>query len=134
MTRRQELLAVPARKWGEVLHNVGAVYIIPSRRKHDSGFMCMDFVACEMGKDGRITNKKIRFGGYTDVVNLHGVIPGLSQMGFNIDCEPGGIIRIFTFQKPFSVSEDLSSIDFRIENYKEGFSFDDVELEQEGGD
>lgn len=42
---RKELLAVPKRKWNEVLTDVTGVYVIPSGRKHDSGYACMDFVA-----------------------------------------------------------------------------------------
>lgn len=123
MTLRQELLAVPKRKWDEVLHNVGAVYIIPSRRKHDSGYMCMDFVACRMDKSGRITNDKIRFGGGCDVVNLLGL--DYANRNFSFDCEEG-VLRIFTFSKPFMVTRDLSSVDFSIEEYRGDFNWDDI--------
>lgn len=44
MTQREELLSIPKRKWDEEIHGVDVVYIIPSRRKHDSGYACMDFV------------------------------------------------------------------------------------------
>ena len=128
MSRRQELLSVPHRKWDAVLHNVGAVYIIPSRRKHESGYMCMDFVACEIDKRGHISNNKIRFGGGCDVVNIEGI----ESRSFNIDCIEGGIIRIFSHGVPFGVSEDVSSVRFTSEIYKDGFSFDDVPLEKEG--
>ena len=100
MTRRQELLAVPARKWDEVLKDVRGVFVIPSRRKHDSGWRCMDFVA-EVGEE----RKLVRFGGYTDAVYFHGA-------NFNMDCEmASGLIHIWN-RNGFIVSEDLSSIDF----------------------
>lgn len=101
---RKELLAVPAREWNEPLHNVTGVYVIPSRRKHESGYACMDFVA-EFHRGER---PMVRFGGCTDSVAFCGA-------NFQMDCTyPHGIIRIWSW-KPFSVSSDLSSIYFREE-------------------
>ena len=42
---RKELLAIPKRNWNEMLCDVSGVYVMPSGRKHDSGWACMDFVA-----------------------------------------------------------------------------------------
>lgn len=42
---RKELLAVPKRKYGETLTSVRGVWVIPSRRKHESGWATMDLVA-----------------------------------------------------------------------------------------
>lgn len=103
MTQREELLSVPKRKWDDVIHGVDIVYIIPSRRKHDSGYACMDFVASFH------RNKKrpmVRFGGGCDDVRLHG-------SHFRMDCEyPSRIIRIWNDSTSFFISIDLSSIDF----------------------
>ena len=100
---RKELLVVPKRKLDEVFHNVFGVYIIPSRRKHDSGYNCMDFVA---------TTPKgmVGFGGGCDDVRFCG-------SHFRMDC-CNGIIHIWNSRqnagKPmtFSVSSDVSSVDF----------------------
>ena len=98
---RKNLLQIPKRKWNEVLHNVNAVYIIPSRRKHDSGYACMEFVA--VFKGGR---EMIRFGGGCDSVSLEG-------QHFNMECMyPSGIISIWN-DRGFSVSDDVSTIWFR---------------------
>ena len=103
MTQREELLAVPRRKWDEVLYGVDVVYIIPSRRKHDSGYACMDLVASFN------SNKKksmVRFGGGCDDVRLHG-------NHFRMDCEyPSRIIRIWNDRTSFYITSDLSSINF----------------------
>lgn len=41
---RKELLSVPCREWDKVIKDACSVYIIPSGRKHDSGYACMDMV------------------------------------------------------------------------------------------
>ena len=64
---KKELLSIPKRKWYETLSGVSGVYVIPSRRKHDSGWACMDFVA-EFSND----RPMVRFGGGCDVVNFVG--------------------------------------------------------------
>lgn len=103
MTRREELMSIPKRKWDEEIHGVDAVYIIPSRRKHDSGYACMDFVASFNGYKGK---PMVRFGGGCDDVRLKG-------NHFRIDCEyPSRIIHIWNDRTSFSVSCDISSIDF----------------------
>ena len=101
MTRREELLSVPKREWDKTIRKVNVVYVIPSRRKHDSGYACMDFIASfnEKGK------QMIRFGGNCDDVSLIG-------NHFRIDCEyPSRIIRIWNDRR-FYITSDLSSIYF----------------------
>lgn len=98
---KKELLAVPKRKWSDILCDVSGVYVIPSGRKHDSGFACMDFVA-EFKN-----NKKpmVRFGGCCDDVSFNGT-------HFRMDClHPQRIIHIWN-SIPFSISCDVSSINF----------------------
>lgn len=97
---RKQLFEIPRRKWDEEIHGVVGVYIIPSQRKHDSGFACMDFVAQTGNGD------LIRFGGGCDDVRLDG-------NGFRIDCEyQSRIIHIWNSKKRFYITHDLSSIDF----------------------
>lgn len=97
---RKELLSVEKRKWDEVLRGVNGVWVLPSRRKHDSGWACMDFVATFA--DGR---KMVRFGGGCDDVSLRGE-------HFRMDCDyPSGIIHIWS-HRTFSISSDCSSVDF----------------------
>lgn len=99
---RKELLAVPKREWDTILTNVTGVYIIPSGRKHESGFACMDFVAEFENEEKPL----IRFGGYCDDVVLEGKY-------FRVDClYPSRIIHIWN-RRGFTISSDLSSIYFR---------------------
>jgi len=47
---REEFKAIPKRDWKEDITDVSGVYILPSGRKHESGWAIMDFVAVK--KDG----------------------------------------------------------------------------------
>lgn len=97
----EELLAVPKREWNETLTGVAGVYVIPSARKHDSGFACMDFVAEFKGGEKPL----IRFGGGCDDVAFIG-------SHFRMDClHPQRILHIWN-RNTFKISHDLSSIDF----------------------
>lgn len=99
--KRKELLEVPKRDWKQILHGVSGVYVIPSGRKHESGYACMDFVATFQKK-----KEKVRFGGGCDDVSFMGT-------HFRMDCDwPSRIIHIWNSHGTFSVSTDISSIDF----------------------
>lgn len=94
---RKELLKVPRRNWLDEITAKG-VWVIPSRRKHDSGWACMDFVA-------ETDDGLVRFGGGCDDVAFKG-------SHFRMDCDyPSAIIHIWN-NHPFVISADLSSIDF----------------------
>ena len=97
---RKELLALPKRKWDEILRGVSGIYVLPTRKKHDSGWSCMAFVA--EFKDGR---PMVGFGGGCDDVSFRG-------NGFRMDCDyPSGIIHIWSL-RTFSISHVISSIHF----------------------
>jgi len=98
---RKSLLTVPMREWDSILTNVSSVYVIPSGRKHESGWACMDFVA-------QTDSGLVRFGGSCDDVSFE-------DERFRMDCHyPSRIIHIWNSKK-FSVTHDISSISF-IEN------------------
>ena len=95
---RKELLSVPKRHWSESII-AKCAYIIPSGRKHDSGYSCIDLVA--MKEDGTL----VRCGGGCDDISFRG-------NGFRMDCiYPSRIIRIWN-NKHFVITPDVSSIDF----------------------
>jgi hypothetical protein len=98
--KRKDLLVIPKRDKEEVLHGVGGVEVIPSRRKHGSGWACMDFVAWLED------DSMIGFGGGCDDVWFNGE-------HFRMDCDiETGCLHIWNTHGTFSVSKDLSSIDF----------------------
>lgn len=83
----------------EEINGFDSVVIIPTRRKHDSGYMCMEFVFC---KKGEPIGKS--YGG-SDVLHLDGIggygkwkgyLPEkIKPKGWSIDCLPCGYLRLF---------------------------------------
>lgn len=66
------------------LTGVAGVYVIQSRRKHESGWAAMDLIATFY--DGR---EPVHFSSFTDDVSFCGT-------GFRMDCDwPSGIIHIW---------------------------------------
>ena len=95
---RKELLAVPKRKHGETLTGVSGVWVIPSRRKHESGWAIMDFVA--ETKEGLVG-----FGECCDVIAFEG-------KHFRMDCDhKTKLLHVWNHYK-FSIYCGLSSISF----------------------
>ena len=104
---RKDLLSVPKRNWSDALHGVSGVYVIPSGRKHESGFACLDFVAEFRDREKPL----VRFGGICDDVSFCG-------KHFRMDClHPQRIIHIWN-SFPFAVTDDSSSISFIEEGVK----------------
>lgn len=100
---KAELLAVPKRKWDEELMDVQEIYIIPSKRKHESGYRCMDFVAVVGEKNNE---KLIGFGRCCDALHF------MNAGDFTIDVSPqNNVIRIFRRgNKTIKISKDCSDI------------------------
>lgn len=104
MTFRQELLAVPAVDHFLKEIVTTSVYVVPNRRKHESGWMCMDLIAI-LSK-----GRRVRFGGVCDDLAFVGT-------HFRMDCDyPSGIIHIWN-RNDFKVCGGLSSITFVEEGY-----------------
>lgn len=100
---KKDFLKLPHRSWDQSVE-CDSIVIIPTRRKHDSGYMCMDFAAM-------VGDKPIcLLSGCSDVIHIEG-IGGLGDDWLNkfggipekvrpsewsIDCLPCGLLRIFT--------------------------------------
>ena len=101
---RKDFDAVPSRDWNEDIGEFDSLVIIPLGIMHDSGYRCLDFVACE-------NNKPIkRLSGCSDVVHLDGIggygknwleqfetVPSTIPIkAWSIDCLPkSGYLRLF---------------------------------------
>jgi len=100
---RAEFLALPHREWNEEIV-CDAVVIIPTGRKHDSGYGAMDYAAVIEGEP------KLLLAGGSDVVHIEGIggygdnwlekYGGLPQSvpptGWNIDClRKSRLLRLF---------------------------------------
>lgn len=78
---------------------VDSVVIIPTGRKHDSGYMCLDFAAC---KDGEAL---CLLSGCSDVIHIDGIggygprngyVPNaITPKGWSIDCLPCGYLNLW---------------------------------------
>lgn len=103
---RKEILALPARerKICEILSGAKSAYIIPNRKKHESGWMCMTIIVTF--EDG---SAPVLFSDYTDDIAFYGE-------KFRMDCDyTSGVIRIWNSNYTFSVSGG-SSVDFEEES------------------
>ena len=102
---RKDFEALPHRKWDEIIE-CDSIIILPGKPKdlHDSGYRCMDFVACNKGE------AMCLLSGCSDVVHLDGIggyghnwymkREGVPKMvipkGWAIDCLPrSGLLRLW---------------------------------------
>ncbi len=123
---RKEFEALPRASWDN--HEVGEVdslVILPTRRKHDSGYRCMEFVTIQKGKPTYIVS------GCSDVIHLAGISgdnvghhnfdrdmlyeridKGISpRVCWRIDCLPvSGLLRLFC-EKQLYIGQSLSSFE-----------------------
>lgn len=100
---KEDFEKVPERSgWSSDIREFSALVIIPLDYAHDSGWMCMDFVA--VSKDGEPI---CRLSGCSDVLKLDGIdgrgnwrdsrLPSLIEpKGWRIDCLPCGYLRLFS--------------------------------------
>lgn len=86
------------KKWDEDIGKFDSLIIIPNDRIHDSGYMCMDFVAVKERKP------ICKISGFSDVIHVDGIggygkwtdkVPKtVNPKGWKIDCIPCGYLRI----------------------------------------
>jgi hypothetical protein len=112
---RKDFESLPVRKWNEDVGEFDNLVILPTRRLHDSGFRCMDFVAV------RGSEPLCRLSGCSDVIHIdgiggfgewHGTVPKLiPPKHWSIDClKKSGLLRIFC-NKKLKAGEALSSFE-----------------------
>lgn len=100
---KKELLKVEASDYKEEIPLLDNIYIIPTRKKHDSGFMCMQIVGT-IGQLGNETYKKT-LAYYSDVVQIWKLFKMQDelQMPLSIDIPEYGVIRLFSHECKFKV-------------------------------
>lgn len=97
-TKYKRFISSKTVPWDQPITNVNGVYLIPSGRIHDSGYMIMEMLFYL--NDGSY----IREEGCCDVIETNG-------KNFRIDCTSEGIFHIFN-NKGFDVGHRLSSVEF----------------------
>jgi len=116
---RKEFDKLPESKWGDII-TCNSIVLLPTRRMHDSGYRCMDFVAVRNGIP------ICRLSGYSDVMHIEGfggygykwvdkyghcpdMIP---TNAWNIDClSKSGLLQIFVSGKDIICGQALSSFE-----------------------
>ena len=98
---KEDFEKVPERGgWSRDIGKFDSLVIIPQDYPHDSGWMCMDFVA--VSKEGEPICK---LSGCSDVLNLDGIggygrddfmFNHIKPKGWCIDCLPCGYLRLFS--------------------------------------
>ena len=98
---KEDFNKVPERGgWSRDIGEFNSLVIIPQDYAHDSGWMCMDFVA--VNKAGEPICK---LSGYSDVLSLDGIggygrdnfmFNYIKLKGWYIDCLPCGYLRLFS--------------------------------------
>lgn len=125
-----EFRNLPKRQFVEDIGNFDSLIILPTRRKHDSGYRCMEFVAVKGEQP------ICRMGGGSDVIHLLGLdgfncrgkeydkklfIRRTENVTFNaalrIDCLPCGLLRIFC-KHDLIAGLDLSSFELYVDETK----------------
>lgn len=110
---RKEFEALPHREWGQDIGLFDSLVILPTKHVHDSGYMCMDFIAV------RNNEPFMRISGCSDVIHINGIggfgkydgfIPRLiPPIGWSIDClRKSKLLRLFSHEK-LEAGEALSS-------------------------
>lgn len=98
---RKDFESLPLREWNEDIGIFNSLIILPTRKIHDSGYACMDFIAV---KDNV---PFCRLSGCSDVIHFDGIggygewkgdIPKLvPPKGWCIDClRTSKLLRIFS--------------------------------------
>ena len=101
---RKDFNKVPKRDgWAKDIGEFRSLVIIPLDYKHDSGWMCMDFVA--VNEEGEPI---CRLSGCSDVLSFD-VIGGRGKR-WSIDCLPCGYLRLFS-QSTLTAGPALSSFE-----------------------
>lgn len=116
--KKKDFEKIPLKDWNEEVI-VDNVIIVPSRVKHDSGYLCMSFVGC-VGNE-----PVIRTANCSDVLHIDGTggygdwwkginskIPeSIKPKGWKIDCLPCGLLRIFCTSYKIKLGHGLSDFD-----------------------
>lgn len=97
---KEDFKSIPHKKWDEDIGRFKSLVIIPTRNKHDSGYMCMEFVAVN-DKDEPIC----KMSGCSDVIHIDGIggygkrydrLPEkITPRNWRVDCLPCGYLRLF---------------------------------------
>lgn len=94
---KKELLTLENEKLFVDIPLLDCIYIITTRRKHDSGYMCMEII----GENEEGYKKKLAT--FSDVVDLDKIFAKKTSMFLSIDSPEYNVIRLFSHIGRFKV-------------------------------
>ena len=107
---KEDLLATELEPIGEYVPLLDVIYVIPTRRKHDSGYMCMKFALTYHDEVIGCV------GGGSDVIHLNGIggygkIYGdiSKRQDWSIDCLKNGLLRVFSCTHKLEIDRIICS-------------------------
>lgn len=109
MSMKQELLNIEREEFGNDIPLLDFIYIIPSRKKHDSDYNMMTIIG--ENKEGY---KKI-LATSSDVIDIEKYIGNIDSWMISIDIPEYNIIRLFSHRGRFKITTyGLSTFSFEI--------------------
>lgn len=110
---RAELLAAPDRDGWQGPTIYKSIYLVPSKKKHDSGYHLIRIVGVK--EDGSLEGAAY----CDDICWRHEGAPNQYDYMMRIDMTyPGGIVRRWDWHRKFIVGASLSSTDVTVRNIK----------------
>ena len=112
---KKELLEIEHEKLFKEIPLLDFIYIIPTRHKHDSGYMCMEIIG--ENKEGY----KKKLATYSDVFDINEIFVSRHQYcTLSMDIPEYGVLRIFSHQNRFKVEHyGISSFSISLVENKE---------------
>lgn len=114
---RKELLALPRYDYTKPLPLFDELYIIPTRRKHDSGYRIIEIIGIEyvVTNNTRQIKTACKLSTCADVIMYD--LFEQCRSGFKMDVPPDcNCIRLFTFGKFRILAHGLSDFIFKVED------------------
>ncbi len=119
--KKSDFYNLPKIEWNSDMNGkqFDSIIILPERRKHDSGYMCMSFVGC-IGSEAVVIMSGISdvlhidgIGGYGKdwLERFHGVPKLVPAKSWNIDCLPCGCLNIWASGRKIEIGYMLSSFE-----------------------
>lgn len=101
--KRKDLLKLPVRDWDKD-STYDSIYLVPSGKKHDSGWMCIAVI-------GLNKSKPVEIAAYPDAINWEIA----DTHDFRMDCTyPSGIVHVWARRHRFYVEDALSSLEIKL--------------------
>lgn len=105
---KKELLELDYEKFNEEIPLLDFIYIIPTRRKHDSGYNIMEIIG--ENKEGY----KKKLVSFSDIIDINNLI-GNSEWLISIDIPEYNVIRLFSHKAQFRVTTfGISTFEFEL--------------------